>query len=387
MNLKITFQRKANKHFALIAIVLLYAISIEAQQTINGTLMHNGIERSYILYVPETYNPSVEAPVVFNFHGYTSNAIQQLNYGDFRPMANEDGFLIVVPEGTVDSQGNTHFNVGWGNSNIDDVGYTEALLDELSTEYNINQKRVYSTGMSNGGFMSYRLACELSNRIAAIASVTGSMTTGTTNSCSPSHPTPILEIHGTADPTVDYNGSPIATSIPDVLNYWTNYNNTNSTASSNNIPDIDPNDGSTVEHIVYTDGDNGVNVEHFKVIGGDHTWPGNNFIPANQDIDASKEIWEFLKKYDIDGLIEPLSVDTFDRTSVSIYPNPAKSEIIINNTNFRKITQYNIITISGQVIMTGEISSKNHQIDISNLSSSMYFLNIGDANFKIIKAD
>jgi len=387
MKPKITFTNGANNYLLVIAFFLLCSVSVQAQQTINGTLMHDGIERNYILFVPSSYNSANEAPVIFNFHGYTSNAIQQLNYGDFRPMANANGFLIVVPEGTVDSQGNTHFNVGWGTSNIDDVGFTEALLDELSTQYTINQKRIYATGMSNGGFMSYRLACELSDRIAAIASVTGSMTLGTTNTCSVSHPTPVLEIHGTADPTVAYDGSNFATAIPEVLDYWSNYNNNNTTPTVTALPDLDASDGSTVEHIVYTDGDNGVNVEHFKVIGGDHTWPGNTFIPANQDINASAEIWKFFSRYDIDGVIEPLSVDSFDAVSVSIYPNPSNSKITINNDNFREAMSYDIVNIAGQVIQTGEITSKKHQIDLTNLSASTYFLNIGTGTFKIIKTE
>jgi len=146
-----------------------------AQQTINGTLEHDGLMREYILYVPANYTGTEEVPLLFNFHGYGSNASQQMFYGDFRPIADTEGFIIVHPMGTVDNTGTTHFNVGWGTSTIDDVGYTEALIDDLSSNYPIDAKRIYSTGMSNGGFMSYTLACELSDRIAAIASVTGTM--------------------------------------------------------------------------------------------------------------------------------------------------------------------------------------------------------------------
>ncbi|WAC01355.1 prolyl oligopeptidase family serine peptidase [Lacinutrix neustonica] len=222
--------------YLLLLFILLFSQNINAQQTIDGTLMHDGIQRTYILYVPQAYNASTPAPLVLNFHGYTSNAIEQINYGDFRPLADEDGFLIVVPQGTVDTAGNTHFNVGWGTSTVDDIGFINALLDDLSTQYTINQDRIYSTGMSNGGFMSYKLACELSDRIAAIASVTGSMTLGTTGSCNPLHPTPVLEIHGTSDGTVNYNGSNFATAIPDVLSYWSNYNNTDTTPTVTSIP-------------------------------------------------------------------------------------------------------------------------------------------------------
>ena len=143
------------------------------QQTIDGSITFAGIQRDYILYVPEIYTPGEAVPLILNFHGYTSNAFEQLNYGEFRPIADTAGFIVVHPMGTVDLLGNTHWNVGWGTSSVDDLGFTAALIDSLSAEYSINQDRIYSTGMSNGGFMSYHLACELSERIAAIASVTG----------------------------------------------------------------------------------------------------------------------------------------------------------------------------------------------------------------------
>jgi len=145
--------------------------------TINGSIEHNGMDRSYILYVPESYDGTKAVPLVLNFHGYTSNAKDQMNYGDFRPLADKEGFIVVHPQGTL-LDGKTHWNVGGWTlaSKVDDVAFTEALLDHLSSEYKIDAKRVYSTGMSNGGYMSFLLACQLSNRIAAVASVTGSMT-------------------------------------------------------------------------------------------------------------------------------------------------------------------------------------------------------------------
>lgn len=373
--------------FLLVLFILLFSNHINAQQTINGTLMHGGIQRSYILYVPQAYNPTIPAPLVFNFHGYTSSAEVQINYGDFRPMANLDGFLLVVPQGTVDSAGNTHFNVGWGTSTVDDVGFINALLDDLATQYTINQDRIYSAGMSNGGFMSYRLACELSGRIAAIASVTGSMTLGTVSTCSPSHPTPVLEIHGTADGTVNYDGSNFATAIPDVLTYWSDYNNTDVTPSVTSLPDTNTTDGSTVEHIIYANGDNNVKVEHFKVIGGGHTWPGNSFAPANQDINAAQEIWDFFSRYDINGEINALSNEAFELSNITIYPNPAVSELVISNKNFTTNLDYKIISLPGHLLNIGKITSNNQIVDISYLPGGLYFLMIENTIYKILKTN
>ncbi len=276
-----------------------------AQQTINGSITHGGLQRDYILYVPATYSAGTAVPLVFNFHGYTSNASQQIWYGSFTEIADTAGFIVIHPEGTLDNSGNTHFNVGWGGSTVDDIGFTSALIDSISAEYSIDQNRVYSTGMSNGGYFSYHLACNLSVKIAAIASVTGAMSQYTQAICNPSHPTPVMEIHGTADLTVPFND------IISGLGYWRNYNNCNPIADTTIIPDLVLGDWSTVEHIVFDNGDNGVTTDLFKVINGEHTWPGSNFTMGvtNYDINASVEIWKFFSRYDINGLISPTEIN------------------------------------------------------------------------------
>jgi polyhydroxybutyrate depolymerase len=277
------------------------------------------------LYVPASYSPGNDLPLVLNFHGYTSNAWQQAFYSNFNTVADAEGFIIVYPDGTLDNQGTTHWNVGWGGSTVDDIGFTSALIDSISAEYSINQDRVYSTGMSNGGFMSYQLACELSDRIAAIASVTGSMNLGWFNSCNPNHPMPVMEIHGTLDPTVSYNASSFTESIPDILDFWANFNNCNSTPIISNVPDIITTDGCTAEHQIWENGDNGATVEHYKIIDGEHTWPGALAIAGvtNQDINASEKIWEFFNKYDINGLI-----NSTNTSNISTEKSPELIKII-----------------------------------------------------------
>lgn len=277
-----------------------------SQQTINGSFMHNGIQRNYILYVPASYTPGNAVPLLFNFHGYTSTANQQMFYGDFRPIADTANFIIVHPQGTQDINGNTHFNVGWGGSAVNDVAFTDALIDTISSQYDINADRIYTTGMSNGGFMSFRLACELSNRFAAIGSVTGSILPTTLGSCNPDHPMPIIQIHGDSDGTVPYNGSPgFSESIPSLIDWWINENNCSTTPILTNMPNTNTSDGTTVVRSRYTDGTNCSEVVHFKVVNGDHTWPGApiNFPGTNYDINASLEIWNFLAQFDINGKI------------------------------------------------------------------------------------
>ena len=372
------------RYITLLLLLLGFTFSSFAQQTINASITHDGIQRDYILYILELYDGSSAVPLVLNFHGYGSNANEQMFYGDFRDIADTEGFLLVHPEGTT-FIGNQFWNVGFPgiSSTIDDVGFTEALIDELATLYAIDLDRVYATGMSNGGFMSFLLACQLSEKIAAVASVTGSMTQDTFNDCNAQLPTPVLQIHGTEDDVVLYNGNTLSIPIADVISYWVDYNNCETTPTTTTLPNLDVSDGSTVEHSVYEDGDNGITTEHMKVIGGGHTWPGSilNTSGTNQDIDASMEIWLFFSRYDING---PLSVNEFDNIQVNIYPNPTQSKINLS-LNFSKEVDYELFSPLGKQLMNGTFTSSNEEIDLSNLPSNIYFLKVGNQVFKILK--
>ena len=273
-----------------------------SQQILTHSIIHDNIQRDYKIYIPASYDSSIASPLVFCLHGYGGSANSIMYSTDFNYIADTAGFIAVYPQGAL-LQGVSHWNVGgWTTaSNIDDVGFIEILLDSISLDYNIDPNRVYSTGMSNGGYMSFLLACQLSNRIAAIASVTGSMTPQTYDMCNPQHPTPILQIHGTNDQVVPYLGDPSWTvSIHNVLQYWIDYNNCNLSAETEVIADIDMSDGSNVERKSWSDCDNLVVAEHLKIYGGGHQWPGNS---GNMDIHAASEIWDFFSRYDIHGLI------------------------------------------------------------------------------------
>ena len=151
--------------------------------------------------------------------------------------------------------------------------------------------------MSNGGYMSFLLGCQLSSRFAAIASITGSMTLSTFNNCNPHDQFQFSNSWNTMDSTVLYNGNVTwSKSIDDVIQYWVNFNNCNATPTVTNLPDLVSTDGSTVIHYEYSGGNNGSVVEHFKVIDGGHDWPG---VWGNQDINASIEIWRFFSRFNI----------------------------------------------------------------------------------------
>lgn len=377
------------KFLTFLFLAFMGTLSAFTQQTISATITHDSLQRSYILYVPANYSAETTMPLVFNFHGYTSNATDQMWYGDFRPIADTAGFLIVHPQGTL-LDGKTHWNVGgWTTaSTVDDVGFTLALLDSLSDQYNIDPDRVYSTGMSNGGYMSFLLACQASDRFAAIASVTGSMTPETYSACNPQHPTPVLQIHGTADGTVPYTGAIWTRSIDDVVAYWNNFNQCDSEALLTSYPDQQPNDGSTAEEFLYGNGENGVSTIHVKIDGGGHTWPGTAFASGstNQDFSASERVWNFFAQYDINGLMNTTGSvrEQAPQIPVSIFPNPSEGIFQIHYDSPHK-TPISVLTLAGQSVYEGIIQNGSLEIDLFEFPDAMYLFRVGNQMFRMYK--
>ena len=285
----------------IIIFFCLFSITI-AQETLKESIVHDDLVRDYIVHIPSSYDNKVPIPLELCFHGYggTASGISYTNFNDVSDTAN---FIVVYPQGTLLKR-KSHWNVGgWTlDSKIDDVGFISSLLDSLSERYNINQSRIYSTGMSNGGYMSFLLACQLSDRIAAIASVTGSMTPQTYNLCNPQRPIPVLQIHGTNDQKVPYKGNrKWSLSINKVLEYWINQNNCDITPFEMSFPDINNSDESNVHRLSWLNGDNSVITDHIIVNGGGHDWFG---VWGNMDINSTAEIWKFFSQYDINGKIK-----------------------------------------------------------------------------------
>jgi len=262
------------------------------------TLYHDGVTREYIIYVPDSYYGTSGVPLMLNFHGYGGIASQYLKYADMRPLADTENFILVYPQGTL-LAGDPHWNSGLesneNKSNADDFGFAEALIDEISSSYNIDLARVYACGYSNGAFFTYALACYHSDKIAAIGSVAGTMMEETRANCSPSHPMAMISIHGTADKYVPYGGeSEGLLSIDEVLTYWISFNSASTTPIVNSMDDS----GTTIERYSYADGDNNTSVEHYKVIDGGHVWLDISYDGSN----TSRLIWNFVSRYDISGL-------------------------------------------------------------------------------------
>ena len=301
----------------LFYIILFAPLALIAQE--NHSIVFDGINREYLVYIPEIYDSSKEYPVLFNFHGGSGYANDFINTNDMRPVADTAGFIAVYPQGAIDYDGGG--STSWihkAPTDHDDIFFVEAIIDALSLEYSIDQSRIYACGYSEGAIFSYELGCRLNDKIAAFAAVSGSMLTdsyrtGTGSSgfgwepCSPVHPTAMMLIPGTQDFNYHsiYDGlETYYMSVNDITNYWANYNNTDANPVVTNLANSAPNDGSTVEQNLWLNGDNCVSVKELKVINGGHDWPGSS---GNMDINASEEIWNFVSQFALEGKIDCIS--------------------------------------------------------------------------------
>lgn len=264
------------------------------ENTSAQSIMHNGENREYLLYIPTSYDGSSAVPLLLNFHGYGGSASAFMTNADLRTLAELDNFILAYPQGSC-LEGSSHWNpcpIGGDNkSDVDDVDFVESVVNEISAQYNVDTKRIYAAGYSNGAMMAFGLAHYKSEWIAAVASVSGTMLDCTST---PSHPMPVISLHGTSDGVIPYSGSNDFNSPQSVLDYWINFNNTVQNPSINEVT----NGGVTIEHHKYDQGDNDVSVEHYKYVGEDHIW----FHTTYQGKNASQLIWDFVSQYDINGL-------------------------------------------------------------------------------------
>lgn len=350
-------------------LVLLAFLSLSnflaSQTTIIDSILSGGIYRNYRVYVPAAYTGSSARPLIFDFHGYTSSASVEQAYSNFKPIADTANFIMVYPNGTLLS-GQPYWNAGFG-PGVNDIQFISNLIDSLSSQYNIDANSIYSCGMSNGGYMSHTLACALNNKIAAIACVTGTMTTLQHSTCIPNRAVPVMQISGTNDATVTYTGMNGSLPIDSVVRYWAVNNNCNATPVFSNVPNINVADGCTAEHYVYNGGTNGSSVEFYKIIGGAHTWPGSPYIVAvtNQDFNASEKIWLFFRKYKLNQFVAVNEIS--NNNTIDLFPNPCTDILTIEG---KEISSSLIIDICGKVLIT----SSEKQIDVSKLAKGIYFV-------------
>ena len=271
----------------------------------------DGVERTYALYVPPTYDGASDWPLLVVLHSFATRSRFQLTTSGILPIADREEFIVVAPQGLI-RDGLDDTGEGWNielrDDLADDVGFIDALLDELTATYVIDQRRVYAAGFSQGAGMTYQIADSFPDRIAAIAAVSSALPSPETREFAPSRPIPLLQIHGTADTIARYDQPSDRfipfTSVLETIEIWRSINGCTDEATITDFPDLVTTDESTVTRIAYTNCTTDAPVVHFRVNGGGHSWPGSvsslGFSGTpNQDISASEEIWDFLSQYQL----------------------------------------------------------------------------------------
>jgi len=357
--------------------VILFSYNAFSQTLV--TFSFDGQTRKYYKYVPNIYDSQKPIPVVFCLHGLGDNIDNFRNIA-MHLLGEVDTFITIYPEALNSPYGNA-WNAGINimgsiiNENINDVDFLMAITDSLQTIYNIDTERIYFCGFSLGGFMAQRMACEKSGKIAAVASVAG--TIGNSLNCTPSRPIPICHFHGTNDQVVSYTNNLFGLDAEELVLFWINNNHCDTTNYIfKTYPDV-INDGIVVESYYFNSPNNLSDVMFYKAIGADHIWL---YTPVN-DISYTIEIWNFLKKF---RLSNSQNINDLSENNIQIFPNPTNSLLTITfplqyMNDFNLIEIYNTL---GELVYSQKIHSLQNQITInlSDLSEGIYFLEILQKN-------
>jgi polyhydroxybutyrate depolymerase len=265
------------------------------------TIVSSGETRQYLLYVPRSYDRGRAVPLVISLHGAMNWPEFQANLSGWNTAADEHGFIVVYPAGE-GSGPKTWFMTGRRTpSRMPDVVFVSDLIDRLEADYNIDRRRIFVNGVSNGGGMAFALSCTLSDRIAAIGAVAAAETLPWTW-CADSHPIPMVAFHGTADPIVPYNGGKVWLApepFPNVPAWAANW-------ARRNRCDAAPTDmpfAADVTRREYTNCADNAAVVLYTLRGGGHTWPGGAPLPAwiagptSHTVDATGEMWAFFREH------------------------------------------------------------------------------------------
>ncbi len=330
-----------------------------------------GYNRTYHVHLPIAYTGDTDIPLVIAMHGGSGNAYTMEYISELSIKADAENFIVVYPEGIKGGFFNiSSWNAGWccgyaSSSNVNDVGFIDVLLDTLLSQYAIDTNRIYATGMSNGGFMAYRLACELSNRIAAIAPVECSMTM---TNCMPHRPVPLIHFHSYLDTNIPYDGgigsgpsNHYNPPLDSIMNVWA------ANDSCNTLNDTIINN-SQYTFIKWTDCNCGTEIHYYITEDGGHSWPG---VDGSAYINATDLMWEFFQQHSLDcnssSVNEALSI----KNRIAIFPNPTSGQLVISSVLSPKELEVLVYDIRGQKIMS---VNNQTEINISHLKNGTYFV-------------
>jgi polyhydroxybutyrate depolymerase len=375
------------KLFISIIASLIYC-NLFGQTNIVGSIIHQTYQREFTVHLPTGFNITTQRSLVINLHGGSGNMNNAQGFSLMNPVADQNNFVVVYPQGYgIASPGFSWAdgrNTSADQAGIDDIGFINNLLDYLIATYNINTNRIYICGFSNGGFMVQRIACQLSDRFAAMASLGSSMDTSLFQNCNPSKPIPFAFFNGTSDPAMPYGGGPMqnpqvtpVVPVESTIDFWVNQNNCQTSNAVINLSDTFTTDNSTAELYTYTNCDCNSDIKFYKLINGGHTWPGVYIASqasvlgnTNRDINASFELWNFFNSH---NLCSSLGIDEqIIESRMETYPNPVKTELNIDIPQDEK-TEILITNLLGQNLI--KVRNQN-KIDVSYLQNGIYILTV-----------
>jgi polyhydroxybutyrate depolymerase len=371
-----SFTRKSYLLGFLLLKLILIGTTLNAQ---TDSILVDGIYRTYELHLPANYNNSNNYPVVYNFHGIFSNGLQQQALTNFNPLADSVGCIVVYPNAV-----NGSWNIPGDTTLPNDSSFVAALLDTINANYSTEPCKIYATGFSQGGFMSYVLACMFANRFAAIAVVSGNMFNATVDVCYPSNPIPIMHIHGTADPIVLYWGIiGLESWVPGTVFWWAQQNNCALNPINTPLPNPVTSDSCDVNLIYYAPGIDSSEVIFIQVNNGGHTWPGSPIaLPfgfTNYDFSASLSIWNFFNSHTLKGC-SPVGLDenNHNQMQFNIYPNPFHTQATIELPSNKSNCSVVVYDLFGRKCFSDHFSGNNFTLTNSLFKKGIYFICLSD---------
>ncbi len=346
------------------------------------TIAVGALQRTYTLRLPSTYDGSTPLPLIIAMHGGFGSGTQLETQCGLTAKAEAEGFAVVYPDGYPSPINIRTWNAGGCcgyamNSDIDDVGFISALLDTLIASYAIDTQRIYATGMSNGGFMSYRLACELSERIAAIAPVSASMTIAV---CEPARSVPVLAMHSYLDTSVPYLGG-VGDGVSDHYNSPQDSVATAFALHANCAVLNDTiQDDAELTVVRWHQCDCQQEMLLYMTRDGGHSWPGGTQTtgfadPPSQVIVATDLLWDFFSQYTL--ACSTTHVPQPAPPALTVAPNPASGVLTVQG---RAIASVHITDMQGRTVLTaGGNGTAQQVVDLSQLSGGLHTIAVRDA--------
>lgn len=281
-----------------------------ASDMLSGKIIYQGQMRTYHLYLPKDYSRRGSLPLVLALHGGFGSGEKFSKNTNMNALAAQEGFAVVYPD-AIDN----HWNDGRGtvSNEVDDVGFIKALIEQLIKLRNIDKSRIYAVGLSNGGLFTQRLACEMSDKFAAFASVSASLPESLKSNCKPPNPVSMLMINSPDDKFVPWDGGEIrgrggeVLSVPETIAWWREHSGCSPTPIANSLPVRNYTDSTRVREARYSGGRGGSEVILYTINGGGHSWPdtserhqnNSRFGKRSQQINANEVIWKFFQRHSL----------------------------------------------------------------------------------------